>query len=135
MSMKLMAAAAALAGGSPQDVFIATSDFIDVARAAAAEWEGRPADPKVAVFDIVDPALDKLPGYTSVIYYVNDRPRLSISINLKTGQIVDRGRCVYFKGAPVIRFGQRIRQLTKAAAIPWQTLANQLGCQKLAPDR
>jgi len=84
-------------------------------------------------FDIVDPAVAKMPGYVVVNYYVGEKPVMGIEINVWTGQVVDKDRCIYFRSASILSFEKQVRDLTHLKQIPWDKLAEQIGCDKLVP--
>lgn len=133
--MSLIAMLITIAGhqviGQSTEVSLATSEAIDIARSAAISWDREQYSKYHSTFDIVDPAIDQLPGYKSVIYYSNGRPVLDVSINLSTGQVVDRDRCVYFDS----HFFRMLRnQFSSATGVPplhIPTLATKLGCDAL----
>jgi len=113
---------------------IPTSMLIDVAWVAAGEWNKKPIDRMVFYVDIVDPGVDKMPGYKTMAVYVNEVPVLAISVNLNTGQVVEKNRCVYFHGPEIKKFTQTVQKYTGAKSIPTPALATQIGCDQLAPD-
>lgn len=123
-------AAALLQANAPVDPWLPSSYAINIATKAAKEWNRGPL-PEDSFFDIVDPALDKMPGYTSVIYYVHARPVLDISINRMTGQVVDKNRCLYFHSTAITAISSRTLRDTGATLIPLKVLASQIGCDRL----
>ena len=123
---------AAAEADPPPAVLLYSSQAIDIAKAAAVEWNRGPL-PRGTAFDVVDTDTDKRPGYSTVIYYVGDRPRLEISINLKTGQIVEPNRCLLFTGPKIRAFSSLVRQKTGARLVPPDVLANEIGCDVLKP--
>lgn len=131
----LIAVAAQHMPGPPPTVSLATSEAIDIARVAARSWENGRAESKRSSFDVVDPIRDQLEGYTSVIYYLDNQPILDISINLATGQVVDRNRCIYFDGNFFKNLRKRFSVLTGASPLPPVSLATALGCDTLATKK
>lgn len=121
---------------TPGTPSLPTSDLIDVAKASAAVWEGGSnVGSQESYYDVVDPTLDKLPGFRTVLYYIRDRPILAISINLYTGQVIDRNRCIYFLSEKLTDFGIQIRRVTKQNIVPLPKLAESVGCDKLVSAR
>ena len=115
-------------------VSLATSEAIDIARSAARTWEGRGYSERRATFDVANPALDKLGGYVTVLYNRGDQPVLSVSINLSTGQVVDRTRCLYFDGSYFRKLRSRFSALTGVGPVPRGSLATMIGCEALKPS-
>lgn len=133
LHIALFAAILSQGGGiHSTQVSLASSEAIDIAGFAAREWAGRLFDTRSATFDLVDPRKDRLEGYISVLYNVLDKPVLDVSINLSTGQVVDRNRCIYFDGAYFKKLRRRFYLLTGSPAVPTRKLALDLGCDRLA---
>jgi hypothetical protein len=117
----------------PQPVIIFSSDAIKVARDAATEWN-RGALPKSAAFDIPDNPTKLQVGYFLVNYLVGVYPRMTVWINLTTGQVVEPDRCLYFHSQKIRAFSRSIRRITGAHPIPLSQLASDVGCDSLKPD-
>jgi hypothetical protein len=130
--MLMVAIAAQQLAAPSSEVSLATSEAIDIARVAARSWENGHMDPAHVTFDVVDPARDQLAGYTSVIYYQEGHPILNVSINLSTGQVVDRNRCIYFDEPYFRRLRVRFHSATGVPAESYSALATGLGCDALA---
>ena len=111
--------------------FWPTSDILYVANSAAEEWQKKPVQEDSSFFDIVDPEIYTMPGYKKVLYYVDEKPVLSIIVNLRTGQVMDDNLCIYFKNKKILHFSRQVQNLTKTYPIPIDELANQIGCDKL----
>jgi len=129
-----LAMAVLLGFSSGSHLSLADSEAIDIARQAARAWEGT-TDGAKWTFDVVDPSIDKLAGFTSVIFYVDNDPVLDISIDLASGEVVDRNRCVYFDGPYFSRLRKKIQALTHSKELPRRTLATKLGCDRLSIKR
>ena len=134
MSKALLALLAAVTGShSTQPVIMFSSDAIKVARKAVTEWNRGPL-PSNAAFDIPDHPNKLQAGYFWVNYLVGVDPRMTVWINLTTGQVVEPDRCLYFHGSKIQAFSASIRSMTGAHPIPLRQLANDVGCDSLKPD-
>ena len=128
----IFAALWAAASNSPQQVLLFSSDAIAVARDAATEWNRGPL-PTNAAFDIPDSPTKIQPGYFEVHYYVGAHIKLTVWINVTTGQVVEPDRCVYFHSQKIQAFSSSIRRKTGARPLPTIRLANSIGCDGPKP--
>jgi len=128
-----LATVLATTGQTRPNIWLPSSEAIEIARAAATEWNRRPL-PRGTSFDVVDAESNSMPGYVSVLYYVGVRPLMEISINLATGQVVEPNRCLIFHGPKIRAFSSMVRRKTGVRAIPLETLANNIGCDALRRD-
>jgi hypothetical protein len=123
---------------SAPSIFVPTSDVIDIARKIARD-QGFPIERhKLFYFDLMrrEDGSPRLPGYVSVGFYGNDRLILDISINEKTGQVVDTTHCFLFEYPDLAAFGRAQRRASHAKALTREELEATLGCESLkASDR
>ena len=133
MAIAIAALLAAAGPAPPVGVVLYSSDAIEVARDAAIEWNRGPL-PKNAAFDIPERPTKVQPGYFVVHYMVGVHIRMTVWINLTTGQVVEPDRCLYFHGKRIQAFSASIRRITGARPIPLDPLASGVGCDALKPD-
>jgi hypothetical protein len=133
MSRALMALLITTIGSAPaQPVILFSSEAIQVARDAATEWNRAPL-PSNAAFDIPEHPNKIQPGYSWVIYLVGVDGRMTVWINLTTGQVVEPDRCLFFRGPKIQAFATSVRRKTGARPLPLHELANDVGCDTLEP--
>lgn len=134
MPIALAALFATISGSAPaQPVVLFSSEAIEVARNAATEQSRAPL-PTGAAFDIPEQPTKLQPGYFWVNYYVGVHIRMTVWINVTTGQVVDPDHCLYFHGLQIQAFSATIRKMTRAHPIPLGQLARDVGCDSLKPD-
>jgi hypothetical protein len=131
MQVTAWGALLALFLGQAASVFIPTSDVVDVARDIA-RLQGFPvANRRLMYVDLLAPPNAKapLPGFISTGVFNNDHMVLQISINERTGQVVDPTRCLLFEYPSVLRFGVETRRATGAKAMTEAELSDTCGCK------
>jgi hypothetical protein len=111
-------------------VFIPTSAAIDISRRVVEDEGFSLSDKERYFFDVM---LDKdqkpvYPGYITVGFYWNSSPANTISINEKTGQILDMDRCFLFEYPSVQKFSRDIRQENGERALSINELKETTGC-------
>jgi hypothetical protein len=125
--------AAATVSARAQPVVLSFSDAIKVGRDAATEWNRGPLPSNVG-FDIPDRATELQPGYFWVNYLDGGDGRMTVWVNLTTGQVVEPDRCLYFHGPRIQAFSKMAMKKTGAFPIPLRRLARDVGCDSLKPD-
>lgn len=112
---------------------IPTSVAVDVARLVA-ESEGYSlADSRRSFFDLM---LDKMggpvfPGYVTLGFYVSGHLVNSISINERTGQVLDIEHCTMFEYPKLWSFQNEISRATGARALGEAELRSPGACPTL----
>jgi hypothetical protein len=119
-------------------VFIPTSDAIDVARRVARDL-GYPINKYAGLyfFDQLTTEVGKppLPGYVSIGFYGNNHLLNEFDINEKTGQIVDRRTCEVFEYADLKAFQRAQQQSSGSKPKTPEELMNEIGCDQLTVVR
>jgi hypothetical protein len=116
--------------GQPATVSITTSDAIDLARAIARDEGYDVTKNSIYSFELLAGKEGKpfLQDYTSIGFDINGRHRNLLVINNTTGQVADYNTCEIFDYPNVLKFQQRIQQLSKVQRKTPQELANDIGC-------
>jgi len=117
--------------GAPKaQVFIPTSAALDVAEKVARGEGYSLSDRTKFFFDIM---LDKsnnpvFPGYITVGFYWNSDIVSAISIDEKTGQVLDIDKCIAFDYPSLRNFQRDISRGTGMRAPSMSELAKKVGC-------
>jgi hypothetical protein len=114
-------------------VFIPTSEAIDISRIVVEDEGYSLLDRRRYFFDLM---LDKdhkpvYPGYITIGFYWNSSPANSISINERTGQILDIERCLVFEYPSVQKFARDMRQENGERELSMNELKQATGCESL----
>ena len=113
--------------------FIPTSDVIDVARMVARGLGYSLADRTKYFFDLLPgPKGEPLfPGYVTVGFYWNSNTVNAISINEKTGQVLDITMCTWFEFPTIKRFERSVQRGTGLPPLTEQKIRAQTGCESV----
>ena len=119
-----------ITGAPKAQVFIPTSTALDVAEKVARGEGYSLSDHTKFFFDIM---LDKsnkpvFPGYITVGFYWNSDIVNAISIDEKTGQVLDIDKCIAFDYPGIRIFQQNISRQTRMQAPSMNELAKIVGC-------
>ena len=113
--------------------FIPTSDVIDTARMVARGLGYSLADHTKYYFDLLPgPKGEPLfPGYVTVGFYWNSNTVNAISINEKTGQVLDINMCTSFEYPAIKRFERSVQRGTGLPPLTEQQIRAQTGCESI----
>jgi hypothetical protein len=111
-----------------RSVFIPTSDVVDIARSIARDEGFAVQDRKLFFVDTLDSGRRRLDGFVSVAVYQNGHIVLEISINEKTGQVVDSTRCLLFEFPDAAAFSASIQTASGVRPLTQAALEKICGC-------
>ena len=126
-------ALAVLVAATPEQktVSIPTSDVVKIAKIIARNEGYDVRHDTVYYFDVphTEGGVEMLPGYVSIIFYINEHTRNLFSISESTGQVVDMFSCEVFDYPELRRFQQQIMRITKAKRKTPAELAKDADCE------
>ncbi|HTQ12316.1 MAG TPA: hypothetical protein VMH86_00470 [Rhizomicrobium sp.] len=134
-SLILLAAAGSLPEphGTEVKTFIPTSVALDIAEAVARDEGYHVPNEKLFFFDLTTAKTGNplFPGYVTISFFGSGQAINQISINERTGQVVDAMMCVVFEYPDIQKFGKDVRRTSGSRPATMDEIENEIGCDVL----
>ena len=112
--------------------FIPTSELVRVATMAARDEGNNPSGEGIYLDELrTADCKNPIPGYESIALYQNGHPVESYAVRVDTGDVVEPDTCTLLQYPDLMKFRQETTAGFKTKGVTPDTIAAEVGCDKL----